>query len=103
MKFKAPISAVLLALFVLLGSAVPALGRDNCDKNVRKAEKNLSKEIRKHGERSPQAEYRRRQLAEVRHQCGYDRDHDRDRKDHDRDRKDHDRDRHDHDRDHDHK
>jgi hypothetical protein len=90
---KAGITAVLSTL-VMLASSVPAQARDSCDKRVRKAEDNLRKEIRKHGDRSTQAMYRRRQLEEAREQCG--REHNRDR-DHDRDGHDRDRDR---DRDH---
>lgn len=91
MKIKAGISAVLMAAFILLAGITPAQAKDNCEKKMQKAENNLRKEIKKHGERSSQAEYRRRQLEQVREQCG--RDHDRD----------HDRDHHDHDHDHDHR
>lgn len=108
MSLKAGIAAALVCLFTMLGSTVPAQARSSCDKRMRKAEDNLRKEIRKHGEYSSQAQYRRRQLEEVRQSCGFDRDHDRDRdRDRDNDR-DHDRGRHhrhhdrDKDRDHDH-
>lgn len=51
----------------LAGAAVPA--RADCRGDIRKAEANLDKAIRKHGEHSPQAEERRRQLEEVRRRC----------------------------------
>ncbi len=100
---KAGITAFLLGSFLMLASVLPAQARDNCDKRVRKAEDNLRKETRKHGEHSPQAQYRWRELEEARSSCGYyqarirerDRDHDRDHKRH---HKGHDRD---HDGDHD--
>jgi hypothetical protein len=81
----------------LLGGVVSlrADQRSDCDKRVRKAEENLHKEIRKHGERSRQAQSRRRDLDQVRQRCrefdnhrdrGRRRHHDRDR-DYDRDRR----------------
>ncbi|MGC2324220.1 MAG: hypothetical protein WA463_16425 [Terriglobales bacterium] len=51
----------------LLGVATPA--RADCRNDIRKAEANLDKAVRKHGEHSPQAEERRRQLEEVRRRC----------------------------------
>jgi hypothetical protein len=44
-------------------------------RDIQKAEYNLEKAVHKHGERSRQAEQRRRQLEEVRDRC---RDRDRD-------------------------
>lgn len=96
MSFKARIQIVLLSSLIL-GSIVPAQARDSCDTRVRKAEDSLRKEIRKHGEHSPQAQYRRRQLEEARDSCGYtqgfhgrkprrDKRRDHDKRDHDRDR-----------------
>jgi len=52
---------------LLAGSALPA--RADCPKDIHKAEANLDKAIRKHGEHSPQAEQRRRELEEVRRRC----------------------------------
>jgi len=65
--------------------------RSDCEKHIQKAEDNLYKEIRKHGEYSRQAENRRRELEQARYGCRdvaryrygrdrdryYDRDHDR--------------------------
>jgi hypothetical protein len=55
------------------GVAVPA--RADCRNDIRKAEANLDKAIRKHGEHSPQAEERRRQLEEVRRRCHWEEHH----------------------------
>jgi len=80
---------VMLGASLVVGVATPALADrdDRCRRDIRKAEQNLEKALRKHGERSRQAEQRRRQLEEVRERCHMrDRDHDRD---HDRDRDQH--------------
>ncbi len=62
----------------LLFGAVPikADRRSDCEKKIHKAEKNLDKEIRKHGEHSRQAEKRRHELEEAHEHC---RDYDHDR------------------------
>ena len=81
--------AALLSSALLLGNAVPvhAFDRDDkCVRRIRKAEDNLRKAERRHGEHSRQAEKRRHELEEARERCHQrDRDHDRDR-DRDRDR-----------------
>ena len=83
-KAKALIATFVVSVF--LAGAVPARGLDRdrddrrCEKQIRKAETNLQKAIRKHGERSRQAEARRHQLEEARERChrgDRDRDHDR--------------------------
>jgi ribulose kinase len=73
----------MLGASLLAGVATPARADrdDKCRRDIRKAEQNLEKAVRKHGERSRQAEQRRRQLEEVRERCHW-RDHDRDH-DHD--------------------
>ncbi|HEY6272869.1 MAG TPA: hypothetical protein VIX19_12885 [Terriglobales bacterium] len=79
MKGKSGVLAAILAAMFLMGSAVPvrALDRDDkCERRVQKAEDNLQKAIRRHGEHSPQAEQRRHQLEEAREQCRHDHDHD---------------------------
>ena len=43
--------------------------RSDCEKHIQKAEDNLHKEIRKHGEYSRQAENRRRELEQARYGC----------------------------------
>ena len=69
--------------------------RSDCDKRIQKAEDNLHKEIRKHGEHSRQVENRRRELEHARDGCrdfGHHRHHDNDRdhyRHHDGDRDDH--------------
>jgi hypothetical protein len=75
--------------------------RSDCEKHIQKAENNLYKEIRKHGEHSRQAENRRRELEQARYGCrevahhryydrsrygSYDRDRDRYYRYYDRDR-----------------
>lgn len=83
-KAKALIAAIVVSVF--LAGAVPAraLDRDHdekCEKRIHKAEEQLSKAIRKHGEHSRQAEQRRHELEEARERChhgDHDRDHDRD-------------------------
>ena len=44
--------------------------RSDCEKHIQKAEDNLYKEIRKHGEYSRQAQDRRRELEQARYGCG---------------------------------
>jgi len=59
--------------------------RSDCDKRIRKAEDNLHKEIRKHGEHSRQAQDRRRDLDQARDRCrdfDHDRHYERHRDDH---------------------
>lgn len=76
-----------LVVFAFLGGAVPtqALDRDHdndrkCEQRIRNAEHKLQQAIRKHGERSRQAQSRRHDLEEARERCrrGHDRDHDHD-------------------------
>jgi len=67
------IAAMVVAVF--LAGAVPtqAMGRGDwerkCEQRIRNAEYKLQQAIRKHGERSRQAEHRRRDLEEVRERC----------------------------------
>ncbi len=82
--FGKTIGSALLGALFMAGGAIPARAdRDDhdgrCERNVRKAEHNLEKAVRKHGERSRQAEQRRHQLEEARERChmnDHDRDHD---------------------------
>jgi len=48
---------------------------ERCERRIHKAEENLERAVRRHGERSRQAQDRRRQLEEARERCH--RDHDR--------------------------
>lgn len=73
MSFKAGITVAVLFWSLMLGSILPAQARDSCDTRVRKAEDNLRKDTRRHGEHSAQAQYRRRQLEEARESCGFNR------------------------------
>ena len=84
-KTVAPtILGTVLSASLIIGTAVPALADqdDRCRRDIHRAEQNLDKAVRKHGEHSRQAEDRRHQLEETRERChmrGEDRDH------HDRD------------------
>ena len=76
------ILGAILGAALLAGSAVPAHAErdESCERDVHRAQQNLDKAIRKHGEHSRQAEDRRRQLEEVRERChmrGEHRDDDR--------------------------
>lgn len=74
----------LLAVLLVGGAAIPARadrddGHERCQRAVHKAEQNLEKAVRRHGEHSRQAENRRHQLEETRERCHMgDRDHDHD-------------------------
>jgi hypothetical protein len=72
-----------LVVFAFLGGAVPtqALDRDHdnerkCEQRIHNAESKLQQAIRKHGERSRQAENRRRELEQARERCRHGHDHD---------------------------
>jgi hypothetical protein len=64
---------------LLLGGAAPlrADRRDDCRRDIHRAEWNLRRAIDRHGEGSRQAERRRHELHEVRERC---RDYDRERR-----------------------
>lgn len=79
------ILGALLGASLLAGTAVPAHADqdERCRRDVHRAEQNLDKAIRKHGEHSRQAEDRRRQLDEARERCHMRDEHrDDDRRDH---------------------
>ena|SRR5689334_15447092 len=64
------LSAALMIL--LVGLAVQparAENRAKCQKNLEKAETKLDQAVRQHGERSRQADQRRRDLASARERC----------------------------------
>jgi hypothetical protein len=65
------ILGAILGAALLGGTAVSAHAErdDRCERDVHRAEQNLDKAIRKHGEHSRQAEDRRRQLEEMRERC----------------------------------
>ena len=79
------ILCAMLGIALLAGLATPARADrdDKCSRDIHKAEENLEKAVRKHGEHSRQADERRHQLEEVRERCHM-RDHEHDR-DHDHD------------------
>lgn len=79
---KMLLSAMLFAS-LLGGVATPAHADrgDRCRRDVRRAEENLERAVRKHGERSRQADKRRHELEETQERCHMrdrDRDHDHD-------------------------
>ena len=80
MFVKTMLSA-MLGVSLLAGVATPARGDDKCSRDIHKAEENLEKAVRKHGEHSRQAEQRRQELEAVRERCRA-RDHDHDGPDH---------------------
>ena len=96
---KTTLTSVLLGSCLFGGVvSLQADHRSDCEKHIQKAENNLYKEIRNHGEHSRQAANRRRELEQARYGCrdvarhrfyGRDRDryYDRDRdRNYDRDR-----------------
>ncbi len=117
---KVAVAVAALGGFLLLGGVAQlhAYTREQCDKYIYKAQKNVGKQIRQHGENSWQARQARRQLEQTRRNCGeyygrgdrdrnwnrdqnrergHDRDRDRNHKDKDKNKRDHN---HDHDHDH---
>jgi len=65
------VPALGVLLLISGASFTRAADRDSdCRKRVHKAEEKLRKEIDRHGERSQQAEKRRRELEEARRSCG---------------------------------
>jgi hypothetical protein len=61
----------ILGATMVAGVAAPAHADrdDRCRREIRKAEQNLEKEVRRHGEGSRGAEKRRRELEEKRERC----------------------------------
>ena len=78
--FVRTLFCAILGVSLLAGVATPARADrdDKCRRDIHKAEENLEKAVRKHGEHSRQAEERRHQLEEVRERC-HARDHEHDR------------------------
>ena len=65
----------------LLAGTIPAKAYDRdddrkCERRIHKAEENLERAVRRHGEHSRQAEARRHELEEARERCHH---HDGDR------------------------
>jgi hypothetical protein len=83
--FAETMLCAMLGVSLLAGVATPARADrdDRCRRDLHKAEENLERAVRKHGERSRQAEERRHRLEEVRERChARDHEHDRDHDDH---------------------
>jgi F0F1-type ATP synthase epsilon subunit len=79
MSVKTILTASVMAGALFAGAAVPATAvdrRERCEQKVRKAEDNLQKAVRRHGEHSRQAEQKRDALERARANCR-DGDHDR--------------------------
>jgi hypothetical protein len=67
----------MLGASLMAGVATSARADDRCDRDMRKAQENVDKAVRKHGEHSRQAEDRRHELEAVRERCrAHDHDHD---------------------------
>jgi hypothetical protein len=64
----------VLAALLLVGGAARTRSCNNCEQRIHRAEGNLRKAIRRHGEHSRQAERRRHELEEARRSCGRNRD-----------------------------
>lgn len=82
-----PRSKFLIAALItlgLFGGTVTVRADDHddrkCERRIHKAQEQLERAVRKHGEHSEQAEQRRHQLEEARERCHH--DHDRDHDDH---------------------
>lgn len=80
MSFKRTLGKMMLCAMLgaslLAGTATPVRADDKCGRDIHKAEENLEKAVRKHGEHSPQAEQRRHELEAVREHChAHDHDH----------------------------
>lgn len=69
MIIRKTVAAVVAAASLLAVPAFAKVHRDKCEQKVRKAEANLNNAVRKHGERSRQAEQKREQLERVRATC----------------------------------
>lgn len=70
-RFSKAMFCAVLGASLVAGVATPAHADrdDHCHRSVEKAERNLDKAVRKHGEHSSQAEKRRHELEEVRERC----------------------------------
>jgi hypothetical protein len=70
-KTKLWIAAFIALSF--LASTIPARAFDRddhrCERRIHRAEENLDRAVRKHGEHSRQAEQRRHELEEAREHC----------------------------------
>ena len=67
---KTTLTSLLLGICLFGGVAsLQADHRSDCEKRIQKAQDNLYKEIRKHGEYSRQAENRRRELEQANYGC----------------------------------
>jgi hypothetical protein len=64
----------VLGALLLVGGAARTRSCNNCDQRIHRAEENLDKAIRRHGEHSREAERRRHELEEARRSCGGDHD-----------------------------
>jgi len=62
-----------IPLVATLGACMPFAPMPSCDhdcaKRIHRAERNLQREIDRHGEHSPEAERKRHELEEVRRDC----------------------------------
>ncbi|HXP48121.1 MAG TPA: hypothetical protein VN810_12670 [Terriglobales bacterium] len=68
---KSAVAAAVLSVLLFVAAVPPAHAgeRERCQQRIEKAEARLDEAIRKHGERSPQANDRRRDLNAERERC----------------------------------
>lgn len=64
----------VLAGLLLVGGAARTRSCNNCEQRIHKAEENLDRAIRRHGEHSREAERHRHELEEARRSCRDNRD-----------------------------
>jgi hypothetical protein len=77
---KTAILAAMLGGALLIGGALPSVAdaRSECARRVREAERNLQREIERHGEHGRDVERLRREFERQRHECRmYEKDRDR--------------------------
>ncbi|MBV8207428.1 MAG: hypothetical protein JO041_11600 [Acidobacteria bacterium] len=63
------LAAAIVGATLLGGMATPAHAERHCERQVRKAETNYQRAVRRHGQRSRQAEQAHRRLEEARRGC----------------------------------
>jgi hypothetical protein len=72
---KIKVMTTMLIVCAFLGSALSASGMDHrdrkCEQRIRRAQDNLRRAERRHGEHSRQAQQKRRELEDARAHCRY--------------------------------
>ena len=70
-KWLARPATLVVCALLLIGSSSPAFARNrkSCREHLRHAESNLHAAVRKHGERSEQAQKKRQEVEKIRAEC----------------------------------